>query len=372
MHDLLYESIKRVSATEQEKEDMAHHQAVTLWFSSISIAISNTPHHLPQQIIKSFPTNIKRAKFIGRKHAAGGNLGVWRPPKSGFLCVCKAQMDSESNLPPSGDTQLSKLSDSERTRKRVSQIALWIMEGVYICWLFLLPYAPGDPVWAIKPYTITILLDLSLNFFFILPLANSAGFHLMEAPVLHPTSEALFNFVIGWTVMFAPLLFTDRKRDRFGGSLEVLWVVQMFLTNTLLIPYMAIRLGENSRNSLSKSHNIKFGIQSIMISGARVIGIIGGFVGLISVLWALFGRGDTGFGNLADRWNFFVSYVEFDRPAYAFLWDICLYSIFQPWLIGDNLDNVDECKIQTVRYLRFVPYVGLVAYLWGLARNEDQ
>ncbi|GLJ12885.1 hypothetical protein SUGI_0199820 [Cryptomeria japonica] len=230
----------------------------------------------------------------------------------------------------------------------------------------------GDPVWAIKPETIKTLLDLSLNFFFVDPLANLAGIHLLEAPVVHPTVEALFNFVIGWTLMFAPLLFTDRKRDRYGGSLEALWVVQMFLTNTLLLPYMAIRLSERSSNSLSNSEKTKSGFQSVMISGARIIGIVGGLVGVISILWALFGRANDGFGSLADRWDFFLNYLGTDRPGYAFIWDICLYSIFQPWLIGDNLENLDESKAETVRYLRFIPYLGLVAYLWALPKNEDQ
>lgn len=45
-------------------------------------------------------------------------------------------------------------------------------------------------------------------------------------------SEGLFNFVIGWTFMFAPLLFSDRKRDRYKGSLDLLWGLQMFLTNS--------------------------------------------------------------------------------------------------------------------------------------------
>ncbi|GLJ12883.1 hypothetical protein SUGI_0199800 [Cryptomeria japonica] len=266
----------------------------------------------------------------------------------------------------------NKLSEVDMRNKKALQAALWTMEGVYICWLFLLPYAPGDPVWAIKPETIKTLLDLSLNFFFVDPLANLAGIHLLEAPVVHPTVEALFNFVIGWTLMFAPLLFTDRKRDRYGGSLEALWVVQMFLTNTLLLPYMAIRLSERSSNSLSNSEKTKSGFQSVMISGARIIGIVGGLVGVISILWALFGRANDGFGSLADRWDFFLNYLGTDRPGYAFIWDICLYSIFQPWLIGDNLENLDESKAETVRYLRFIPYLGLVAYLWALPKNEDQ
>ncbi|XP_013615480.1 PREDICTED: uncharacterized protein LOC106321789 isoform X1 [Brassica oleracea var. oleracea] len=66
---------------------------------------------------------------------------------------------------------------------------LWTAEAVYILWLFLLPYAPqGDPVWAISSETVNSLLGLSLNFFFILPLTNSVGIHVLEAPVLHPVS----------------------------------------------------------------------------------------------------------------------------------------------------------------------------------------
>ncbi|KAL2641591.1 hypothetical protein R1flu_009178 [Riccia fluitans] len=110
---------------------------------------------------------------------------------------------------------------------------------------FILPYAPGDPMWAISPATIQMLIDLSLNFFFVLPLTallgDLIGIHGL-APVLHPVDEGLFNLVIGWTLLFAPLLFTDRKRDGFGGSLEGLWLIQMLLTNTVLAPYMAIRL----------------------------------------------------------------------------------------------------------------------------------
>jgi hypothetical protein len=35
-------------------------------------------------------------------------------------------------------------------------------------------------------------------------------------------AEGLFNFVIAWTLLFAPLLFTDARRDRYKGSLDVL------------------------------------------------------------------------------------------------------------------------------------------------------
>lgn len=266
-------------------------------------------------------------------------------------------------------------SDHPQWPQMAAQLLLWILLGVYVLWLFILPYAPGDPVWAIKPYTISMLLDLSLNFFYILPLTNIFGFHLLESPAVHPTAEALFNLVMAWTVMFAPLLFTDRRRNKNSGSLVILWTIQMFLTNTILIPYMASRQNQENRREqiFSESKLIKMnfsGVRTVMTSGAKVVGSICGAVGLISVMWFFIGRPEDGYGNFSNRWTFFLEYLASDRPGYAFIWDICLYSIFQPWLIGDNLLNVEKDKVEVIRVLRFVPYIGLTAYLWGLDNKE--
>ncbi|KAH9771888.1 transmembrane protein [Citrus sinensis] len=209
--------------------------------------------------------------------------------------------------------------------RRVLQIVLWAAEAVYILWLFLLPYAP--------------------------------------------MSEGLFNFVIGWTFMFAPLLFTDCKRDRYKGSLDVLWGFQMFLTNTFLIPYMAIRLNEAGSEDTPRDCSQ---LASVMTNGAPIVGLIGGAICLLSTLWALYGRMDGDFGGITERWEFLVSYLGSERLAYAFIWDIFLYIIFQAWLIGDNLQNVQLSKVGTVNYLRFVPVVGLTAYLLFLNLDEEQ
>ncbi|XP_031262891.1 uncharacterized protein LOC116121085 [Pistacia vera] len=254
------------------------------------------------------------------------------------------------------------------TVRRVLQFSLWTAEAVYILWLFLLPFAPGDPVWAISSETVNSLVGLSLNFFFILPLTNAVGIRLIDAPVLHPMSEGLFNFVIGWTFMFAPLLFTDRKRDRYKGSLDILWGLQMFLTNTFLIPYMAIRLNEADADYIQRKRSQ---LGSVMTNGGPIVGLVGGAVCLISVLWALYGRMDGNFGSITDRWDFLVSYLGSERLAYAFIWDIFLYIIFQPWLIGDNLQNIQTGKVGIVNYLRFVPVVGLIAYLLFLNLDEE-
>lgn len=277
---------------------------------------------------------------------------------------CRNSTPTTTTAGIGGDSSVTELDDN--TRKSL-QAVLWVAEGVYILWLFLLPYAPGDPVWAISSETVNSLVGLSLNFFFILPLLNAVGVHILEAPVLHPMSEGLFNFVIGWTLMFAPLLYTDRKRDRYGGSLDVLWGFQMFLTNTFLIPYMAIRLNKTGAE-YNPSKTSQLG--SIMTKGAPVVGLIGAAACLLSTVWALYGRGDGNFGTVPERLEFLMSYLGSERLAYAFIWDIFFYLIFQPWLIGDNLKNIQKDNFAVVRYLRYIPVVGLAAYC--LCLNPDQ
>nr|XP_017223688.1 PREDICTED: uncharacterized protein LOC108200121 isoform X2 [Daucus carota subsp. sativus] len=202
------------------------------------------------------------------------------------------------------------LDDEDGSVRRVLQFVLWAAEGVYIAWLFLLPYAPGDPVWAISSDTIDSLVGLSLNFFFVLPLMNSA----------------------------------------------------------FLIPYMAIRLNEADGQYTPRKTSQ---LGTVMTNGAAVVGLVGGAVCLISVFWALFGREDGNFGTLTERWDFLLSYLGSERLAYAFIWDICLYTVFQPWLIHDNLQNIEKSKITVVSFLKFVPVIGLVAYLLSLNLDEE-
>ncbi|XP_050373512.1 uncharacterized protein LOC126791149 isoform X1 [Argentina anserina] len=303
-------------------------------------------------------------------------------------------------------TSIQPETENEDSR-RVFQTGLWVAEAVYILWLFLLPYAPvcncassftGFNFFYCNEWTFVSRI-MALDGFgfpnaagrssmgykfrnsefscgplfeFLLCLASTqlgvVGINVIDAPVLHPMSEGLFNFVIGWTFMFAPLLFTDGKRDRYKWSLDVLWGFQMFLTNTFLIPYMAIRLNSPE---LDYTPSKRSQLGDVMTKGAPIVGLVGGGICLISALWALYGRMDGDFGGIAERWEFLINYLGSERLAYAFIWDIVLYSVFQPWLIGDNLQNVKSNRIGIVSYLRFVPVVGLVAYLLFLNLDEE-
>ena len=140
-----------------------------------------------------------------------------------------------------------------------------------------------------------------------------------------------------------------------------------FLFAAFMIAYMAIRLNEADASDIPRKKPSQLG--NVMIKGAPVVGLVGGIACAISILWALFGRMDGDFGSLNDRWNWMLRYVGSERLAYAFICDTVLYTFFQPWLIGENLENVAENKIELVSYARYIPVVGLVAYL--LCLNKD-
>ena len=96
-----------------------------------------------------------------------------------------------------------------------------------------------------------------------------------------------------------------------------------------------------------------------LAENANSIGWVGGVVGLVSVVWFAVGRYESGFGSVAERWQYLIHYISTDRPAYAFVWDMGLYSVFQAWLIKDNMGGRDAL----MEKLRFLPFFGLAAFL---------
>lgn len=131
---------------------------------------------------------------------------------------------------------------------------------------------------------------------------------------------------------------------------------------------MAIRLNDPDEDQSPPQTSQ---LSSVMVRGASVVGITGCLVCILSIVWVLFGHADADFGGILERWQFAQSYVFSERSAYAFLWDILLYSIFQPWLIGDNLQNVKANSTEFVNVVRFLPVVGLVAYLLCLEETKN-
>ncbi len=139
---------------------------------------------------------------------------------------------------------LSKQPKTKQTQPVVA-LFLWLLAGTYLYILLLSPpgqIVPGYPAWAIPPDTLKEVLGESINFFFILPIANAVGIKLMEAPEIHPVSQGFFNFAEAWIFMFLPLILADRRGDKLPKI--PIWGMAMFLTNVFLTPYMALRAAQ--------------------------------------------------------------------------------------------------------------------------------
>ena len=240
---------------------------------------------------------------------------------------------------------------SSNQPKKVVLKLLWMLVVVYVAVLLLSPpgqLLPGEPIWAVKSETIQEILKESLNFFFVLPILSFVAAPIVEisAPVVHPASEAFFNFAEAWILMFLPLMLLDKRGQNLPRV--ALWSMAMFLTNVFLIPYMAQRLDEpENEETLEKGWL------------ARGFGWIGLVVGTGAIAWFCLARPE--FGGLAERVSYFLGKVEGDRVTIAFCVDLLLFWLFQIWLMGAVI-----AKTSKQRLLRIIPFWGLA--IWLIAR----
>lgn len=230
---------------------------------------------------------------------------------------------------------------------------LWIAVVLYVAVLLLSSpnwLLPGEPIWAIKPETIAEVAKESLNFFFVLPTLSwlTSPFIELPAPVVHPASEAFFNFAEAWIFMFLPLLLLDSRGK--GLPRIALWSAAMFLTNVFLIPYMAQRLRKPNTERLKSAQTIDRGYL------ARIFGSVGLLVGTSAIAWFCLARPE--FGGLAERVSYFAEKIESDRVTIAFCVDLALFWIFQVWLMSAVIIEENQW-----RFLRFIPFWGLAVWL---------
>jgi len=77
---------------------------------------------------------------------------------------------------------------------------------------------------------------------------------------------------------------------------------------------------------------------------------VGAIVGIVTLFWMPLANPE--FGDLSDRWEFFLEACSLNRAFWAFVLDMVLYTVFQAVL----LDNAPAAY-------RFTPFFGLAAWL---------
>ena len=154
-----------------------------------------------------------------------------------------------------------------------------------------------------------------------------------------------FLLLQAYIFMFLPLLLMDR-RGRENLPTVTMWGLGMFLTNSMVLSYLAVRAITPTAGPPDSKSPL-----------ARPFGITGAVVFMVAIIWFFVGRPDVG-GDLTERVAFFQQIITHQRASFSYLLDSALFYMAQIILIG-AVDSEESSK----RWLRFVPFWGLAAWL---------
>lgn len=225
---------------------------------------------------------------------------------------------------------------------------------LFYCWyLFLSTIAPGVNALQLDTATWQLVKDLSLNFWLILPI-----FFPDSAPVQHPVTEGLFNLVLAWSGLFAGFIVDGKRKTGKNEFLSSL-VGMQFLTNAIYLPYLFCRDSEEVSRAAVQVEDLS-AVEEV--GESKILPLLFGSVGLVSIAWAVLGR--TEFGDINQRITSFSESASHDRLTIAFVVDAVYYSLFQGWLIDDDARRRSHDSILTSSAVKYIPFFGLLFYLF--------
>ena len=227
---------------------------------------------------------------------------------------------------------------------RIAIALVWIIYTVY---LLLSNFPPGESLLHITPATLQEVIDLSWNFWFIAPI-----FIPKTAPILHPILESIFNIVVAWGLLFWGF-FIERRGQKLPMSAFLIGTA--FLTNVFYLPWLAVR---NPATQIDDSP-LTLGEK---ITESRLLPSFLTIVFFVSIAWAIFARPE--FGDLSLRWESFQLILSEDRLAYSFVVDLIFFSLFQSWLVQDDMERRQWNNAVILWITRLLPFFGLVVYFW--------
>ncbi|MBU7583347.1 MAG: hypothetical protein KAF91_10645 [Nostoc sp. TH1S01] len=229
----------------------------------------------------------------------------------------------------------------------LSKILIWSVWLVYVGYLLLSDLPPGESLLHITSKTLEEIFNLSLNFWFVLPIIFPS-----EAPINNPTLEGLFNIVVTWAILFWGFVI-DGRNQRF--SIITFLIGTAFLTNVFFLPWLGLRQPNCQVPTNSLTFIEKIGESRILPSVLAVIFVI-------SLGWATLVRPE--YGDITTRWQALVELLFSDRLAYSFLTDMLVFWLFQSWLVKDDMARRQWHNQKILWLVRLVPFWGLIIYLW--------
>lgn len=239
-----------------------------------------------------------------------------------------------------------RLTDVDKTSPALTKIFLWCAWLIYVSYLLLSDLPPGESLFHTKPETLREAIDLSLNFWFFMPLLSPE-----VAPVLNPALEGLFNLVVAWGLLFWGFAIDGRERK---FPMIPFLIGTAFLTNVFYLPWLALRKSNSQPPQDSLTALEKLG-------ESRILPLVLTGIFVASIAWAMWARPE--FGDLTVRWRSLVEVVSTDRLAYSFFVDMFVFGFFQSWLVKDDMARRNWNDKIILWVVRFVPFIGLVVYL---------
>lgn len=207
------------------------------------------------------------------------------------------------NLGPNADP-------ANLSRLPIAAALVWSFYAGYMSWIMLSDAAPGLPALQTPPEVLLEVFHESLNFFYVNIGLTAAGLSFVPSVACPPVSEAVFNIMNAWGLMFLPVLLTDPASNKVDNKV-VWWLGVMFLTNVFFIPFLALRAAPEPLHDDSTTSTQCNQDPPALPEWAPAVGSVGLLVGLTSVGWALAARPE--YGDLAARWDYFVNEFNTNR-----------------------------------------------------------
>ena len=248
---------------------------------------------------------------------------------------------------------------------------------IFYCWfLFISNVAPGPNALQLDSHTWQEVLDLSYNFWLILPIF----FSKLDTDTISPVLEGIFNLLLAWAGLFAGFMIDGKqsKSATFKGGNQadakndflVPSIIMQFLTNAAYLPYLFSRKPSVAASTGSRKPLFNFEDLTPLekVCESNGLPLLFGSEGVVALYWGFFGRIDEGYADMASRTTSFLEMMSTDRLGFSFVIDLLYFTLFQGWLIKDDLlkrgtSSLDASSSKLANIGSYIPFFGLVYYL---------
>ncbi len=107
-------------------------------------------------------------------------------------------------------------------------LLLLVLPG-YISIVMFSTAVPGAPAWATPPDVLQEIFQESINIWWINDALTALNLSFIPHMPSPPVSEAVFNFVLAWALMFLPVILTDGPSNKVEKKVRIVKLIPVLL-----------------------------------------------------------------------------------------------------------------------------------------------